>query len=258
MQKRQRIVFVFICFFLCSACIFFLIKPSPNNWFTNTIFYLSSPVQKAFFRHAHTQLSPLDKAKQEIAQLTVENATLQRIAQDNKALRDQFQTTTPAPQTLIPVDIVSMPQFLPGISAPEFFILQTNGRAYSGMPVIYENMLLGKISDISQNFAKVQLVTSHNSSFTAKTTSTGAIGIVKGAGNGQIIFDNVVLSDTLTVGDIIITNGETSIHGQGLPPGLIVGKITSVEKNPSSLFQKASVQQLVDVTRLTMVFLLTQ
>lgn len=259
MHKRQRVVFIFI---LCAVISFLSIfaRTSLGSWISRPIQFIFSPAQKTIL-HASQSIKPLtdiDKAKQQIAKLQAENAQLQLLLQDNKALRDQFQTVTPPSVSLIPSEIVSMPQFVPGMSAPEDLIISASSGIRSSSPVVYQNMIIGKISDVTSSYAKVILVSSKNISFTARTAQTGAIGIIKGQGGGQVIFDNVLLSDSLKIGDMVVTSGETSFDGKGISPGLIVGKIISVEKNPSSLFQKASVQTLLDVTHLTMVFVLAQ
>lgn len=260
MQKRQRIVFVFVVSAVICLLAILLAKTVVGSGISSAIQFVFSPLQKTALHTSQNvkPLSELDKAKQQIAQLQAENAKLQVIAQDNKALRDQFQTTNPAQQNVIPAEIVGMPQFIPGVSSPEGFIITATNGMKIAMPIVYKNILLGEITAIKGNYAKVSLVSTDAISFTAKTAQTDAVGIVKGQGNGQILFDNVLLSDSLKIGDTIVTTGETTFEGQGIPPGLIVGKITSIDKNPSSLFQKASIQMLVDITKLSTVFALTQ
>lgn len=73
-----------------------------------------------------------------------------------------------------------------------------------------------------------------------------------------MILDNVLLSETLKVGDVVLTNGDIDQNGKGLPPDLIVGKITSVDKNPSALFQKADVVSFVDFSKLSTLFVQIQ
>ena len=68
--------------------------------------------------------------------------------------------------------------------------------------------------------------------------------------------DNVLLSENIKVGDIVTTKGDITLKRIGYPPDLIVGKIMSVDKNPSSLFQKARVESFVNLNKLYMVFIL--
>lgn len=251
-------MFAICCFIAVLGLV--LAKTGIGTGISSAIQFVFSPMQKSVF-HASQNIksfSDLDKAKQQIAQLQAENAKLQIVVQDNKALRDQFQTANPPPQNVIPAEIVGMPQFIPGVSNPEELIISATSGMQVNMPVIYKDMIFGEITAVNGKYAKVSLVSNDSISFTAKAAQTGAVGIIKGQGGGQILFDNVLLTDNLKIGDMIVTTGETSFDGRGIPPGLIVGKITSIDKNPSSLFQAASIQMLLDVTRLSTVFVLTQ
>jgi len=102
----------------------------------------------------------------------------------------------------------------------------------------------------------VDLLNHKGFSFTAKTTATHALGIMQGTGTETIVLNNVLLSDTLQKGDIVVTKGDINSDGLGFPPDLIIGKIISINKKASALFQSAEVERLVDVTRLEMVFVM--
>ena len=71
------------------------------------------------------------------------------------------------------------------------------------------------------------------------------------------VLENVLLSDKLQTGDTVISKGDIGKDGEGFPPGLVVGRIISVNKKASALFQSAEVESLVDVTRLKMVFVMS-
>jgi rod shape-determining protein MreC len=225
--------------------------------FFQSLFY---PVQKTSvsISHATTGGSLIDQLKAENAKLKVQLSKQQEIQRENQALRDQFNTTVPTSQDLLPATIIGMPAFLPSITTPEELIIDkgTQDGVKVGSVIVCKDSLVGIVTKANNHFSQVLLVTNNKTSFTAKDTATNALGIVKGQGGGQIMLDNVLLSDSLHVGDVVVTGGSVDINGKGYPPGLVVGKITSVEKNPSNLFQKASVQSLVDVAKLTEVFVI--
>ncbi len=121
-------------------------------------------------------------------------------------------------------------------------------------------MLVGKIVTTSEYLSKVQLTTNIASSFTVKTLpfkkeTPEALGIVRGIGNGELLLDNVLLSDMLTIGDMVVTKGDISEKGIGYPANLVVGKIVSVDKKSSELFQSARIRNLIDFSKLSVVFL---
>jgi rod shape-determining protein MreC len=103
----------------------------------------------------------------------------------------------------------------------------------------------------------IYLLTDKELSFTGKTTKNSVTGVVKGVGGGRIFFGNVVLADKLDKNDTVTTKGDITGDGGGYPPDLIVGKITSVSKKDSALFQTAELKSLVDFSKLRIVFVMT-
>jgi rod shape-determining protein MreC len=181
------------------------------------------------------------------------------LIEDNKALRDQFETKKPISTNLIPAVVIGAPGFIPGITVPENYTLDKGeiDGVKVGDAVIYQENLVGRIIKTTQFLSKVQTITNTASSFTAKTLETNALGVVKGQGGGNLILDNVVLSDNLKVGDIVLSKGEVDVSGNGFVPDLVAGEIIAVSKNPSDLFQSAKVNSHVDFSRIDKVFVVS-
>lgn len=260
MQKRGRNIGIFILFFILSLLIFALSKTpvveSIESLTTKGLIGLLTVPYTVFSRVAGTyQNTQLENLKRE-NRLIIEKFVNQKILeQDLKALSDQFQTVYPRSQELLPAKIVGAPSFIPGVLPPEILIIDKGEKdnVRVGDAVVFQNNLVGKVIDLTPYLSKVILVTGKESSFTAKTVSK-ALGIVKGQDNGQMILDNVLLSETLSVSDVVVTKGDLNINGNGISPDLVIGKITSLEKKPSALFQRAQVKSLIDFSRLSMVF----
>lgn len=262
MHKRSNFFAYFFVFLFLSLLLFFLSKFSffkPINSFAGSVF---APVQSLTYG-LFSGLTNIGSSS-EIKLLQDENrnllkkiADLKKIEADNKALRDQFQTVNIRSTSLVSAQVIGAPGFLPGISIPEAIILNRgeNDGVKVGYAVIYKDNLIGRVIKTSKYLSSVLLITNSSSSFLANSLETNAQGIVKGRGGG-IIFDNVLLSESLKKDDFILTKGDVSQKGEGFPPGLIVGKITSVSKNASDLFQKADLKTLVDLTKLSNVFII--
>jgi len=261
MNRRTVVFFIFItcCVLLLGISGIGIITRSSGIPIVSAIF---SPLQKAVVNifHGTSSASQLEKLKQENSALSQQLARMHLIEGDNKALRDQFQTTTPSPSTLLPAPIIGMPGFLPGAAIPNALIVSTGSKngVLVGQAVVYKDELVGFVEKVNPYTAHIRLVTGSGVSFAVKTAKTGAVGIIKGQGDGQMVLDNVVLSDNLEVGDMVVTSPDVAANNTGFPPGLTIGKITSIDKKASNLFQSANVAVLVDVTRLPMVFVLTQ
>lgn len=261
-SKRNSFFSVLLLFVMLSALVIFLSSQKwlfGSSFFENTLF----PVEGFFFHTAQIPSSWF--ANKDIVTLQNENRVLteklvgmQKLQQDNVALRDQFQTTTISSTHLIPATVIGAPEFIPGLTAPEYLILNKGIQdgVRKGDVVVFENNLLGIVTKMTDTASEVTLVSNPNTSLTAKTSNTNAQGVLKGQGNGVMVFGSVLLSEKLEKGDVVLTNGSQQLSGQGVPPGLTIGKIVSVDKNPSSLYQSASVASLVNLSKLATVFVM--
>lgn len=193
-------------------------------------------------------LTPQEQIQKENNDLRMQLAKMQETARDNKALHDQFQTTNPSPRKLIAAAVIGRRQ-------DELFIDKGDQDGiHAGDVVVVKDNLIGKVTKTTPYIAVVTLITNPSTSFTAETAKTAKIGVIKSQGGDSIIFDNVVLSDKLEKNDIVVTKGDVVLQSGGYPPKLVVGKIVSINKKASNLFQSAKVESLVDLSALQLVF----
>lgn len=251
-MKRIKAVFpLFLLLLIISILILFFCQ----NPLTAGLQTITLPIQRwAFMASSQptTANSSMQQLQQENNQLRIQLAQMQEVQQDNQALHDQFQMTTPAPQQLLPADVVGLQQSTLIIDKGQ------EDNMHVGGIVVVNNNLIGTVSKITPHLSQVTLLTDPSISFTAESVKTNADGIVKSENGGIITFDNVVLSDKLEDNDIVVTKGSLNAQGQGYPPQLVVGKIVSIDKQASSLFQSAKIQSLVNISQLRMVFVETQ
>jgi rod shape-determining protein MreC len=263
MPKRNNFFSYFLIFLFLSIAVFAVSKIGFLKPVDSLAKVILSPVQAVTYG-VYSGITGFG-SNPKIEALRAENFTLtkklidqNKLIQDNKALRDQFQAETPKSPNLLEADVIGAPGFIPGISIPETLILNRgeNDGIKVGQAVVYQNNLVGKIVKTSSFLSSVMLISNSSSSLTAKTISTAAQGVVKGQGGGGIILDNVVLSDILQKDDTVLTKGDVDSHGIGVPPDLVIGEIASVSKFPSDLFQKASLNSKINVKNLSKVFVI--
>ncbi len=195
----------------------------------------------------------------EVKKLKEENATLvkklvefERTKRDNEALRSQFETEETKTFKLIPASVVG---FLGKFSSPTVLII--NKGAADGikqeMAVVFKNNLVGKINEVSEAYARVLLPVNEKFSILGKSLETNVPGVILGQGD-FILFDRVDINENIREGEILVTKGEINEKGHGIPPGLIIGKILSVNKNESLPFQTAKAKELIQYAKLENVF----
>lgn len=257
MQRKQYLLPYTLIALSLIFCIMFIASKGWLGFFENSLQLTLLPVG-SFFHQSQSPKAELEKIKAENIQLTQQLAQKQLLENDNKALRDQFNTQDFPTSTLIPARVVGEPATIPNLSFPEELIIDKGKKAgiEKGMVAIYKNNAIGEVTTASDYFAKVMLITNKQFALSGKDSTTGALGVIKGMGNGNSIFDAVLLSDTLKVGDIIVSQGSQDISGKGFAPNIVIGKITGVEKNPSSLFQSAQLAPLLDLQKLSLIFVI--
>lgn len=264
MRKKENFFLAFFVFLFLSILVFGLSKTGILSPVTSVFQKVISPFSQSSYNLFNSfeflgTNSKIKKLKNENLNLASKLSDQKKLERENMALSDQFQTNYPRSSSLLSANIVGAPGFIPGFSVPETLIIDrgTSDGVKLGDAVVFKNNLVGKITNINNYFSQVTLVTNTNSSFTTKTSSQNLVlGVVKGQGGGQILLDNVLLSDTINVGDLVMTNGDTNINGGGYPPDLVVGKVISVDKRPSELFQRAQVQSFLEFSKLTTVFIM--
>jgi rod shape-determining protein MreC len=128
-----------------------------------------------------------------------------------------------------------------------------NAGIEKGMAVIVANgILVGRVSDVYGNTAKIALITDPTSAINAEDQDSGAKGIVKGEYGLGVKIDMVSQAEVLNEGDTIVSSG----LGGEIPRGLTIGKVTQVGQSVDKLFQEASVMPAVDLTGLRVVFVI--
>jgi rod shape-determining protein MreC len=262
MQRRRNFWPVFLVVLFLCIVILFLSLSGKLNFLSSFLEKGTSAVQAAtlgIFQKLPFVASDsrIKKLQDKNLELLSQVSAFEKLKKDNAALSDQFQTSYPKSAWLLKADIVGAPSFVPGLSVPNIFILNkgTGNGVQKGCAVIVKNNLVGVISQVSANLSKAETVNNSSFSFTAKTQN-GVVGVLKG-GN-TLTLDNILLSENVKAGELVLTKGDLNGNGIGIIPDLVVGKITSVERNPSDLFQKARVESFVNFTNLDSVFVYSQ
>jgi rod shape-determining protein MreC len=210
---------------------------------------ISYPFQKTFFFLGKTvsgtfnflgTIGDIKKENENLLQennnLSAEVAMLGDEKKENEMLREQLQ--------LVPRDKFNLEAaFVIGQDSERLgsWITLDKGSSegiVSGMPVIvYEGILIGKISDVTPHTARVVLLTDAGSVVNVLDSETGSKGVLKGEYGLGVVMDMVSQQDALNVGDTVVTSG----LGSNISRGLLIGKIQEVRSTGDKLFQQAIV-----------------
>jgi rod shape-determining protein MreC len=126
-------------------------------------------------------------------------------------------------------------------------------------PVVTKDGLVGLVTDVTSNGAKVTLLTDQSSAVSAVVLESGAAGIVRHgpSDSSALILDRVSKDELVTEGDLVITAGWRSGNLESLyPRGIPVGTVKSVGQQDVDLYKRIQVTPLVNFDSLAEVIVL--
>ncbi len=99
------------------------------------------------------------------------------------------------------------------------------------MPVLSGRQLIGKITEVYENYAVVKMITGENS-FVSGLCKEDVIGIVSGEREKDLLFrPTSSLEEDIAVGEEIYTSGISDVY----PKGLYVGKVSEIVSTENNL-----------------------
>ena len=248
---------------LAIALIFFalnLFKGQIREFF----YYISAPIQRFFWQlgdqssDAISSFFSVKNLKKEADDLRIQNHDLLQQVGVLQALKDENEMLRSALGLELQKDYKVFLSYAVGKDIAQEF-LQIDKGAKNGikanMPVITEQkVLVGKISEVHQNFSKVMLISDKKNSFDAAIQVKDISGVIKGRGRSEMIFDLISRDKDISNGDVITTSSIGGIF----PPGLLVGTVESVEKNDIDPFQQVRVRPFFDISEIKSLFIITE
>ena len=123
----------------------------------------------------------------------------------------------------------------------------------SGMPLVTDKGLVGRVDAVIAEAARVQLVTDAASAVNVRMQASSTEAMLIGSISGNVSLDMIPQDALIQVGDVVLTSG----LGGDYPANILVGQVVSVRKLQSELFQQAAIQPNVDFNRLQFVLVIT-
>lgn len=126
-------------------------------------------------------------------------------------------------------------------------------------PVVTEDGLVGLVTDVTSNGAKVTLLTDQASGVSAMVLESGAAGIVRHgpSDSAALILDRVGKDALVQEGDLVITAGWRTGKLESLyPRGIPIGTVKSVGQQDVDLYKRIQVAPLVNFDSLSDVIVL--
>ncbi len=190
-------------------------------------------------RNTFSTITSITSLKSQNSDLKIEKAKLEaqlgklnEIQKENESLRTQLSLR---PSKKWKLEMVRLLGIDHEVGAEHIIVDKgENFKVEVGDPVILGDMLIGQVSDVFEATARVKLVSNRDSNIYAIDQNTRAKGIIRGSLDG-VVMEDILGNEKINSGDTIVTWSDK------LPGGLVIGRIKSIDKNPTSATQKAFV-----------------
>jgi rod shape-determining protein MreC len=214
---------------------------------------LASPVGQAtaWITHLGSLESDNQKLRSQAVELRNQIILLQEAQIENETLRKQLNFKSAAPNYhLLSAEVIGHDPS----NLLQYLIIDRGSKdgIQLGMPVLAAEGLVGRISEVSIDSAKVMLITDPSSSVSALIQRSRATGSVQGYPGDELVMRYIPQGDTVTPGDIVITSG----LGGNFPKRLVIGQVVSVTNRDVEMFQEARLVPAVNLRDLETVMVL--
>lgn len=223
-------------------------------------YYITNPVsfslyhtkqnisRQMHFIFAARYASQENKALQaQIGQLISENASLRTQLSETQAQLEQQQSLDPKTYNSVSARPIGLGQDLKIDKGSKDGIKL-------GSAVIFKDNYLGRIKDVSQAQAVVQLLTDPEAKLAV--FSFGKEGKAKGLLRGQfgteMIMEKILHEEKINIDDLVYSEGTEGF----LPRGLIIGRVSEVSEKPNEVFKSAKIKPVFDIRDLELVFII--
>ena len=196
--------------------------------------------------------------RQDNERLQNENARLQAVQQENDQLTALLQLRSGLSFTTLAARVIAR-------DSSEFLRVATIDRGSDQGLVVGDvvigagGSLVGRIFDVGPTYARIMLINDTSSTVIGQVADTPVTGEVVGQLGGVLIMRNVDATQTIQVGQEVLTAGIELSGGirSPYPKGLLIGQIVDVKRDANAVVQTAYLQPASDLDNLAYVLVVT-
>ncbi len=187
-----------------------------------------------------------------ITALEIENQKLRTGGQENLRLRQLLGLPAYRNFPMRPVEILSFSG--EGLVTAATLSAGRHAGIREGDPVVTVEGLLGRVGEVWPDLSRAVLLTDPNVAVACEVESTGVLGVLRFSSvpRPRLELTNVPMSDTVKVGERVLTSGLS----QHFPRGLLVGSVAGLGRDPSGLTQDIEVAPAARLSRVRHAFVL--
>lgn len=231
----------------------------------NFLRYLVNPASRAMyvlsvkinntdeeFATPDEMLQAYKKIKEDWLKNKIAEVEFETLRQDNENLRQQLNFLKTKNFNSIGVEVIGK-----NIDPTESTLIVNRGfkdGIREGSPVIIgDGILIGKIAKVEEKISVVRLLDDNQSKIAATVVNyEKSIGLVEGGYGISVQMNFIPQSESINMGDIVVTSGLE----EKMPRGLLIGAVQAVEKEAHQPFQKAVIKPFAGFDKVTLVSVL--
>ncbi len=228
----------------------------------NPVFFRAQSVSSSLNQKYQEQTSKIDYAQTfdnqqtEINRLLIANAELKIIQEENEIMRKYLDFFSEYKYSKILAGVISRGDISDSAGRIEVINIDKGLKdgITSGLIVINQDgIVIGKIAEVKESISKVYLVMNKECHIAATILGDDKTsGIVEGELGLTMKMGFIPQSKNIKDGDIIVTSGLEEL----IPRGLVIGQVSTLEKENNELWQEAILESSVDLNEIIIVSVL--
>lgn len=205
----------------------------------------------------------LRQAEADVNRLTVENAGLKFLEEENSLLRKQLNFLDKSSGRYVMADIISRGDLTGGIKGSQTIVINKglSDGLFAGLAVTGSDsfgtsnrgVIVGKIIKVKDNIAEACLVNNKNCKIAAAILGEDKTsGIAQGELGLTVKMEFIPQTENIKVGDLVATSGLE----EHIPRGLVIGRVSNVFKENNEVWQSAAIEPQLNLDAISIVAIL--
>jgi rod shape-determining protein MreC len=203
------------------------------------------------------------KHTQSVYSLLNLRTTNKELAEENASLRRQLQESLRIIDTTHHKEITQNYEYINAkvisntVNLSKNHILLNKGSKQGvakDMAVIAPNGIVGIVDDVTEDFSYVISVLNTDLTISAKLLKNNCLGAIAWDNKhyNEVTMKDIAVNFDVQIGDTVITSG----YARSFPEGIMIGQVSSLNKNVSGDFYNLRVKLSADITRLDEVYVI--
>ncbi|MDG1950890.1 MAG: rod shape-determining protein MreC [bacterium] len=191
--------------------------------------------------------------QERIEDLSLSATDTQLLQDENDELRELLRFTERTQDSFLPASILS--KSLNSTSGRLLLNIGSEDGVQVGSAVVAQSgMLLGKVIELSSDTATVLTISDEQSAVAVSLLNDRrTIGVATGTVGDLLKVEFIPVDEVVEENNLVVTSGLE----EGVPSGLLVGIVNTIEEEAGVPFQTAILEPLVDVRRVSHVLVIT-